>query len=270
MLTYFHKFTEIITFLCLIWRHTYISACDGTRYVKIVFQNKLVMVVPKQDINLIIRFLKSKIMMLQTIKAKKSVLAWSWYLTTHCNHSQTAPERSCFVTKSCTQTEAIIFMLKHPLYVMLRVSPLCIVEGNDVVAVVWTTGQCSLPTCTSEKCMPQHISEEAFVTHSWMEMAWNHNTALNSDWTGRLCDPKWTHIQEEVDKLMDKYLLRIFSIFLVVHQYQYDTYYFNGTEKNAVQHNYKKKLFNFIDFLHVLIWLGYHKACKIYKRGLVV
>lgn len=75
-----------------------------------------------------------------------------------------------------------------------------------------------------------NISEEAVVTQRWMEMARGHNAALNSnDRTVRLCDPKWTHTHEEVDKLMDKSLLRIFSTFLVVHQYQYDIYCFNST-----------------------------------------
>lgn len=128
------------------------------------------------------------------------------------------------------QKQSFLCLNTH-LYVLLRVSPFCSVEGKIVAAVVWTTGQCSLPTCTSEKCVPQHdgmakktnISEEAFVTQSWMEMAWSHNTALNCDRTGKLCDSKWTYIHEEVDKLTDKSLLRIYSMFFVVHQYQYDT-----------------------------------------------
>jgi hypothetical protein len=36
------------------------------------------------------------------------------------------------------------------------------------------------------------------------------------------------NIHEEVNKLMDKSLFFIFSMFLVVHQYQYDAYYFNS------------------------------------------
>lgn len=171
-------------------------------------------------------------MMLQTITAKKSVLVWWRYLTTHCNHSL-----FCFVTKSCTQTEAIIFMLKHPFICHVKCLPSqynwrkqCCCCGMNYWAMLITHmyfGEVYAPAQWDVK--KTNISEEAFVTQSWMEMAWSHNAALNSDRTGRLCDPKWTHIHEEVDKLMDKSLLCIFSMFLVVHQYQYDIYYLNST-----------------------------------------
>lgn len=164
-------------------------------------------------------------------KAKKSVLVWSWYLTTHCNHSQTAPERSCFAIKSCTQTEAIISMFKHPLICHVKSLPSlyswrkqCCCCGMNYGTMLITHryfGEVRAPAQWDVK--KTNISEEAFVTQSWMEMAWSHSTTLNSDRTGRLCDPKWTHIYEEVDKSMDKCLLHIFGMFLVVHQYQYDT-----------------------------------------------
>jgi hypothetical protein len=76
-----------------------------------------------------------------------------------------------------------------------------------------------------------------------MEMAWSHSITLNSDRTGRLCDPKWTCNREEADKLMDKSLLRIFGMFLVVHQYQYDTILI--THKKCSTTQLQKETFHF-------------------------